>query len=616
MKTTAFTPDSRLRDVLAHPVGNDVVTKVLLQLGAPEWVVLNPVVASLRLKALPGLSRGLVDRRFVDDLARFLNQHPDRPGDSSGEPERLWWKQAVVYQIYPRTFCDSNGDGIGDLPGILSKLDWLQELGVDVVWLSPVYDSPGDDNGYDIRDYQSVLKEFGTLEELDSLTHALHERGMKLILDLVINHTSDEHRWFQQALAEPQSPYREYYHLREGAAADGPPNNWTSFFGGSAWRHFPEAKTAGGQGLWGLHLFSSKQMDLNWESSAMRADVYQMVRWWLARGIDGFRLDVINQISKQPGLPDGSPTIGAMMGYTGIEHYFYGPRLHEHLKELRREAWDGHDVMAVGETPGPGLQMSRLLTASERRELDLVFNFDHLENPGKVRFDTYRYNLRFLARQWSRWQLGLGNNAWNSLFLENHDNPRMVSKVEPELTHREDIARLLGLFQLTLRGTPFLFQGQELGMANTVFTSLDQVKDIESRNKYAELLPQVGHEKALQALNSGSRDHGRVPLPWNEETNSVREFFRRVIALRREHLALVYGPFVPLTRPGSNVFVYQREAEGEAWVVVLNLTGKPQPRPRLPGGLKLVLASPSATSRLPAWAAELWGPVGLTNSPD
>ena len=605
-----FHTHSRLSQVLRHPVGNDVVAKILLQMNVPMGLVDNPLTGLLKLSALPRLARGQVDAAFIDDLVTFLNQHPDLPPAPSGPPEPAWWKEAVVYQIYPRTFCDSNGDGWGDLPGVLDKLDWLQELGVDVVWLSPVYDSPGEDNGYDIRNYQAILKEYGTMADFDRLLAALHARGMKLLMDLVINHTSDEHPWFQEALADPDSPRRNWYHLREGRLEDGPPNNWTSFFGGSAWRHFPEAATASGNGLWGLHVFSPKQMDLDWESESMRQEVYAMVRWWLDKGVDGFRLDVINEISKQPGLPEGSPQIGKLMGYIGIEHYFYGPRLHEHLRELREQTWAGRDVVAVGETPGPGLQMSRLLTASERGELDMVFNFDHLENPGKVRFDTYRYDLRFLARQWSRWQLGLGSNAWNSLYLENHDNPRMVSKVEPDPTQRVPVAQLLAVFQLTLQGTPFLFQGQELGMVNRRFTSIDEVNDIESRNKYAELLPLVGAEAALQALNSGSRDHGRVPLPWDETTNTVRETYRALIALRKAHRSLVYGRFVPVTKPGSEVFVYRREG-GEVWTIVLNLTGE---RRSCPVGLSqwpVALATGEATGSavLPPWGSVVYGPL-------
>ena len=293
-------------------------------------------------------------------------------------------KEAVFYQIYPRSFKDSNGDGIGDLQGIISKLDYIKKLGIDAIWLSPIYDSPNDDNGYDIRDYKKIMDEFGTMEDFDQLLDEVHNRGMGLIMDLVVNHTSDEHQWYQRAISEPDSKYGDYYIFKDQ------PNNWTSIFGGSAWNYVEE------RNQYALHLFSKKQMDLNWENENLRAEIHDMIRWWLEKGVDGFRLDVINYISKSHGIPDGSESIGKVMGLYGMEHYFYGPNLHRYLRELKEKVFMPYNAFTVGETPGIGMEMSKLLTAEDRNELDMVFSFDHLETPGHYKFDDYRYDLNYL----------------------------------------------------------------------------------------------------------------------------------------------------------------------------------------------------------------------------
>lgn len=619
-----LTRHSRLREVAAHPLGRDIIESLALQLGrSPRWVV-NPLVGAVRLDALPRLTGGRVDDAFIDTLVTLLGTVPDAP--SSELPLReAWFKEAVFYQVYPRSFQDSDGDGIGDLPGILSRLDYLKGLGVDALWLSPIYDSPMDDMGYDIRDYRAILAEFGTLEDFDALVAGLHARGMRLVMDLVVNHTSDEHAWFRQALADPASPSRDYYFLRDGSP-ETPPNNWRSFFSGSAWRWFPEAAQ------WGLHLFSSKQMDLNWNNPALRAEIVDMVRWWRDRGVDGFRLDVINYISKAPGLPPGNALIGQLIGFTGMEHYFHGPRLHEHLKQLRAEAFDDPDCVAIGETPGIGPRMGKLLVGDDRRELDMIFNFEHLENPGRTRFDDYRYDLGYLKRYYTRWQAEYGDGYWMSLFFDNHDNPRFVSKVDPRPEHRVAVTKLLATIQFTLRGTPFLYQGQELGAVNQRFSSLSQLRDVESVNLAAELTASgLGTEEVFARVLAGTRDHTRVPMVWDAaggfttgvpwiagdgdtsinvaaqdgDPDSVLEWHRALIALRRSSRALLYGETV-VERAGRRVWRYRRVAGEEQFLVVLNLSDRVA-RMRAPGPeWTLERASGPGAGPLAPYEARLW----------
>lgn len=593
--------NSRVQDVYEHPVGRDVIDKVFLQLAKPSWLVDNALVGSLRLGTVRKLLSKVVTEDFWDTLYWLLDNEPDLPSDKNPDPSRPWWKEAVFYQIYPRSFCDSNGDGIGDLGGIISKLDYLQALGVDALWLSPIYDSPNDDNGYDIRDYHAIMAEMGTMEDFDRLLAGVHARGMRLIMDLVVNHTSDEHAWFRNALADPEGPYGQYYFLRRGDA-ETPPNNWVSFFSGPAWRWFPE------QERWALHLFSAKQMDLNWEHAPLRQDIAEMVRWWLAKGVDGFRLDVINYISKREGLPNGNAMIGSLMQYYGIENYFYGPRLHRHLRELRREAFDPYGAFSVGETPGVGLEMGRLLTGQDRGELDLVFNFDHLETPGHVRFDHYRYDLNYLKKYYMKYHRRLGSNDWMSVFLDNHDNPRMLSKVNPDPRRRERLAKLLVTLQLTMKGTPFLFQGQELGAVNQDFTDISQLRDVESLNFFAERKNQQGTEEAWGSVLAGTRDHARVPMLWTAGDNggfssvepwlcrpapdpgwsaaeqeadehSVLCYTRQLLALRHAHHVLRFGNIRFVAGNKRDYFAYFREEKGKRIFCEFNLSDKAILRP-------------------------------------
>ncbi|MGC0272978.1 alpha-glucosidase [Pseudactinotalea sp. Z1739] len=641
---------TRIKDVYAHPVGRDAIDKVLLQLGRSRRWVTNPVVANLPLAAVARLARRSVGPGFADAFLAVLADHPERSGTPDGPhdaavppgaaPSSPWWHSAVFYQVYPRSFADSDGDGIGDLRGVISHLDYLADLGVDCVWLSPIFDSPNMDMGYDVRDYRAVMEEMGTLEDLDELIAGCHQRGMRIILDLVVNHTSDQHEWFHSAVRDPDGPYGEYYHLRPGLAGeDGsgpPPNNWRAFFGGQAWRWIPEAER------WALHLFAPGQMDLNWDNPAVRREVADIVRWWRERGIDGFRLDVINLISKRPGLPDGDDGIGDLIGFPGIENYFYGPNLHTYLRELRAHGFtrspdepapastarardrdgligdrlppDPVGVM-VGETPGVGVEMGRLLSAAGRGELDLVFNFDVLENPGRIRWDDYRYDLRYLKTYYQDYLARLGPDDHLALFIENHDNPRMVSKVLGDKDHiphlRTAVAKVLATIQLTLPGTPFIFQGQEIGAINQDFTSVIDLRDVESRDRFAQLREEGRTEaQALAEVLPGARDHSRVPMRWQPgettgfstgdawqpgvedsrgftvleqdgEPASVLNFYRNLIRLRRAHPALTEGDVHFCAPRSRHYFGWLRTGpDGEVWLVEVNLTGRPIRRPR------------------------------------
>jgi oligo-1,6-glucosidase len=543
---------------------------MLLELGKPSWLIYNPIVGNMTLGAIKKIMPKSIGSGFFDTVLDLLNIESDTPDDRPAKNEPAWWKEAVFYQIYPRSFGHEGEPNV--LRSILSKLDYLRDLGVDALWLSPVYDSPNDDNGYDIRDYYKILPEFGNMDDMDALIAGLHKRGMRLIMDLVVNHTSDEHPWFQSALRDENSPYRDFYFFRKNESDGKPPNNWVSFFSGSAWNYYPE------QDVWALHLFSKKQMDLNWECPALREEIYKMVRWWLEKGIDGFRLDVINCISKDPGLRDGDPFIGTLMTYTGIERYFYGPKLHEYLKELRVKAFDPYNAFSVGETPGIGIQTGRLLTDSYRKELDLIFSFDHLVSPGHTRFDNHRYSMWYLKRFYkSHLNAHLGH-GWFSLFFNNHDNPRMVSKVDPSGLYIIPLAKLLAVLQMTLRGTPFLYQGDEAGACNVEFNSIDEITDIESKGLYTEFIKTMPHDKAFKRILAGTRDHSRAPIDWKEHErqrntpDSVWRFYHDLIVLRRSSQALIYGELEFLYPRKKKLFGYIRRSKSECFYIVANLS--------------------------------------------
>jgi len=614
-----------MKDVYSHPVGCDIIRKILLQMGRSDAMIKNPIIGRLKLKILSKLTKGKVDEGFIDTFLQLLNSEPDKPHTDDCSVAPAWWKEAVFYQIYPRSFKDSNGDGIGDLRGILEKLDYLKELGVDALWLSPIYDSPNDDNGYDIRDYRKIMTEFGTMKDFDELLEGVHSRGMRLIMDLVVNHTSDEHEWFKKAVNEPDSQYGDYYIFRDK------PNNWTSFFSGSAWNFYEQ------RNQYALHLFSKKQMDLNWENPAVRHEVQDMVAWWLQKGVDGFRMDVVNYISKREGLPDGNEQIGALMGYYGIEHYFYGPRLHEYLRELKSKAFTPFGAFSVGETPGVGMEMSKLLTADYRGELDMVFSFDHLETPGHERFDDYKYDLNHFKKCMIDWMENYSNHCQPSLFYENHDNPRMISKVDPDPKFRDVLAKLLATMQLTLRGTPFIYQGQELGMVNKSFTSVHDLRDVESLNLYAELCKTMSEADAFKKLLAGTRDHARAPMQWTngshagfstvepwigtdsdcqlcnaeaqtDNAGSVRNFYRTLIGLRKAHIALVYGDITIVNQKVQDLFTYYRKGKNETFYIecCLNREGIKR-KGKLPNGIRLLSNYPQASKfQFRPYEATVW----------
>ena len=609
-KTEGLTMDSSIGELFQTPVGHDALAKVLLQMNIPEKMLTNGLISKLKLKTIAKLTKKQLGEDFFQALLHLINSEPDAPKVSNGAVTKKWWKEAVFYQIYPRSFCDTNGDGIGDLRGIIEKLDYLKELGVDALWLSPIYDSPNDDNGYDIRDYQKIMQEFGTMEEFDELLAKVHEKGMRLIMDLVMNHTSDEHEWFREALKDPDSKYRDYYFFRKDDGTKTEPNNWTSFFSGPAWNYYEESDS------WALHLFSKKQMDLNWENEKVREELVKMINWWLDKGVDGFRMDVINYISKEEGLPMGNETIGALMGFTGIEHYYYGPRLHEFLKQVRREAFEPHDAFSVGETPGLGMKMSQLVTGEERKELDMVFSFDHLETPGHIRMEDYEYDLNYYRDYMIDWMEHYGNNCWMSLFYNNHDNPRMISKITKEKAYHTAVAKLLAVMQFTLKGTPFLFQGDEMGLSNYEFTSMEQITDVEAKGYYEEQTRKRPKEEVFAEILAGTREHCRIPLPWNEtvpfcyeglkqEINEeVREAYRTLLALRKKDETFVYGDFEVISK-AKDRFVYRRIFGEKEYMIDCNL-GNHKKRAWKPGGeFEIIYTTGTSQKELLAYEARI-----------
>ncbi len=514
-----------------------------------------------------------------------------------------WWTSAVVYQIYPRSFADSNADGIGDLRGILGKLDYLAALGIDVIWLSPIYPSPQDDNGYDISDYQDVDPVFGTLADLDRLIEQTHARGMRIILDLVVNHTSDEHPWFADSRSSTDNPKRDWYWWRpprDGLAAGSPgaePTNWASAFSGPAW-DLDEAT-----GEYYLHLFSRRQPDLNWENPDVRQAVYSMMRWWLDRGVDGFRMDVINLISKDPRLPDGPVTRDGPLG-DPWDAVVCGPRIHEFLQEMHREVFAGRPerLLTVGEMPGVTVEDAVLFTDPARNEVDMVFQFEHV-TMGPHKWGTARPRLTDLKASLGRWQAGLAEIGWNSLYLSNHDQPRPVSRFGDDGRYRVQSAKLLASVLHLHRGTPYVYQGDELGMTNSPFASIDDYRDIESLNHYAY---EVGvrrqdPDRVLATLRGVSRDNARTPMQWDASENSgftpgrpwlpvnpnfaeinaeaamadptsVWHHYRALIALRHDEPAVALGDFTMLLPDDERVYAYTRRLADVVLLVVANLS--------------------------------------------
>ena len=510
--------------------------------------------------------------------------------------EKKWWKESVVYQIYPRSFKDSNGDGIGDLNGITEKMDYLRELGINVIWLSPVYQSPNTDNGYDISDYQAIMEEFGTMEDFDRMLQSAHDHGIRLVMDLVVNHTSDEHPWFVESRKSKDNPYRDYYIWREGR--DGKePNNWGSCFSGSAWKY--DAATD----MYYLHLFAEKQPDLNWDNPKVRQEVFHMMDWWCKKGIDGFRMDVISMISKDPALPDG-PVNGSGYGDYG-PYAVNGPHVHEYLQEMNREVLSKYDLMTVGECSGVTIEEAKKYANQDGRELNMVFQFEHMDLDGgeSFKWNDRKINLVELKQVLTKWQTELAGTAWNSLFWDNHDQPRIVSRLGDDSTreYREASAKMLGLCLHMMQGTPYVYQGEELGMTNVPFETLEDFRDIESINAYHELTEsgQVSPEDMMRFLRYKSRDNARTPMQWDDSENagftegtpwimvnpnykeinakeqlarpdSVFHFYQKLIRLRKEREIIPYGEYELLLPEDPDLYVYTRALGEHKLLVICN----------------------------------------------
>ena len=512
--------------------------------------------------------------------------------------EKRWWKESVVYQIYPRSFCDSNGDGIGDLNGITSKFDYLKELGIDVIWLSPVYKSPNDDNGYDISDYQAIMDEFGTMEDFDRMLATAHEKGIKIMMDLVVNHTSDEHKWFIESRKSTDNPYRDYYIWRPAKEDGSLPNNWGSCFSGPAWEY---DKTTD---MYFLHLFSKKQPDLNWDNPVVRQEVFDMMNWWLKKGVDGFRMDVISLISKEPGLPDKEPGIN---GYATFNVSANGPHVHEYLQEMRQKALNNADTITVGECSGVTLEEAKKYASSDEKELNMVFQFEHMdvdsdEKAGK--WTTRKMDLRDLKKILTRWQKGLQDIAWNSLYWENHDQPRSVSRFGNDSDeYREISAKMLATCIHMMQGTPYVYQGEELGMTNCLFNTLDNFRDLESINAFHELTEQgkMTEEDMMAAISYKGRDNARTPMQWDDSAyagfstanpwimvnpnytkinakdqvnreDSVFKYYQKLIKLRHESELIVYGTYDLILDDDKDIYAYIRTLGDEKLIVYCNFS--------------------------------------------
>ena len=506
---------------------------------------------------------------------------------------RQWWKEAVIYQIYPRSFYDSSGDGIGDLPGILSKLDHIRDLGVDVIWISPFYPSPNDDNGYDISDYCGIHPEFGTMSDFDALLKGIHDRGMKLIVDVVLNHSSDEHEWFMESRKSKDNPHRDYYFWKDPGPDGGPPNNWTSFFGGSAW----ELDETTGQ--YYLHLFTRKQPDLNWENPEVRSKVKEVLKFWLDKGVDGFRLDVIPLISKRLDFENTE-----LDKFTDIvtQVYSNGPRVHEYLQEVYKDVFSHYDMMTVGEGPGISTEVGLDYVGADRKELNMIFHLDHmfLGQGAGGKFDPVPYGWTELKELIVEWDAAMGESGWISIFLDNHDFPRMVSRFGNDDEHRVVSAKMLVMMILTLRGTPCLYQGSEIGMTNVHFDSLTDYKDVETHNFHREFSAiGVSDEDFLAMVHEVGRDNVRTPIHWSAAehggfTNgdpwikvnpnykdinvdqdkaskgSIYAFYQMILSYRKTHPVYVYGDFKMLNGVSEDLFIYERRLDGIRKLIVVN----------------------------------------------
>lgn len=514
-----------------------------------------------------------------------------------------WWKESVVYQIYPQSFCDSDGDGVGDLRGIIQKLDYLKELGIDVVWLSPVYQSPNHDMGYDISDYQAIMDRFGTLADWEEMVAGMHERGIKLVMDLVVNHTSDEHSWFVESRKSKDNPYRDYYIWRQGYEGR-EPNNWRGFFGGSVWNY--DELT----GEYYLHLFSEKQPDLNWENPNVRQAVYAMMRWWLDKGVDGFRMDVINLISKVPGLPS-APITSTYRYQWGGSYFLHGPRFMEFMQEMRQQVLADYDTLTVGETIAVTTPQAIELTNPENGPLSMVFHFEHMqldEQPeAPMGWGWRQWSLLELKQIMTRWQKDLEGKGWNSQYLSNHDQPRQVSRFGDEGQYRVESAKMLATFIHLLQGTPYIYQGEEIGMTNVVFPSIEDYHDIATRNRYREMIEEEGVDRqtAMELVHCKSRDNARTPMQWDDSPNagftrgkpwikvnpnytdinvaqslanpqSIFYYYQQLIQLRKTNPVMIEGRYDLILEDDPEIYAFTRTLEengmGDRLLIILNFT--------------------------------------------
>ncbi|WP_347297809.1 alpha-glucosidase [Dolosigranulum savutiense] len=505
---------------------------------------------------------------------------------------KQWWKEIVAYQVYPRSFYDSNGDGIGDLPGLIEKLDYLKELGIDLIWVCPIFDSPNDDNGYDIRDYKAILDEFGTMEDCDRLIEEVHKRDMKIIFDLVVNHTSDEHEWFIESRSSKDNPYRDYYIWHEGDEEGNRPNNWESIFSGSVWEYDEQTEE------YYMHVFSKKQPDLNWENPAVRQDVYSLINWWLDKGIDGFRVDAISHIKKREGFPDMPNPLNkdVVPSYDG---HMNQPGIDKFLTELAAETFNNYDIMTVGEANGVSIKDAEQWVGEESGYFDMIFQFEALglwgERDGEV------FDLRDYKQVLTKWQDGLDGIGWNALYIENHDLIRAVSAMGDDSTLRKTSAKALGMMYFFMQGTPFIYQGQEIGMTNVQFEELTDYDDIQSVNRARQMMEEgTPREEAMNYIYASSRDNVRTPMQWNaqpeagfttgtpwlgvnpnyadinvaeslKDPNSIYHFYKEMIALRRDNEALIYGSYELVLPLHKQVYAYKRQGESETYLIVVNV---------------------------------------------
>ena len=502
--------------------------------------------------------------------------------------EKKWWKEAVAYQIYPRSFMDSNNDGIGDLQGIISKLDYLKDLGIDVIWICPVYKSPNDDNGYDISDYQDIMSDFGTMEDFNELLSEIHKRNMKIIIDLVINHTSDEHPWFIESRSSKQNPKRDWYIWREGKH-NKEPNNWESIFKGSAWEYDENTKE------YYLHLFSKKQPDLNWENEDMRNEIYKMINWWLDKGIDGFRVDAISHINKEEGLvdmdnPDNLKYVPSFDKHMNVEG------IHDYLRELKENTFSKYDIMTVGEANGVKAEQATDWVGENDGKFNMLFQFEHIDL-----WNSSEFNLPNLKKVWNKWQVNLENDGWNALFIENHDITRVVSSWGDDTRFLKESAKALGLLYFMHKGTSFIYQGQEIGMTNVKFNDINEYDDIRSINEYNQLINQgMSPKDALEHIWNTSRDNTRTPMQWDDSLNagfsksnpwihvnpnykyinvkeqledddSILNFYKKMIKIKKSSECLIYGKYNLILEDDTNIFAYERILNDEKFLVICNL---------------------------------------------